>query len=121
MADQAFVDELKDRELAAKLQAAPIKLQPVTSSNIMGAGHDGDLNMLVLFKTGGAYLYPGVKPEVFAEFMASQSKGAFFMKNIRSRYEPLKIVFNPDTIHGIIESLKPETLHIEAIVTQKKD
>lgn len=74
-----------------------IPLQPVDSSQIAGIGYDANRETLaVQFKHGhrNVYHYPGVPPEVHAEFMASSSKGTFFGKRI----SPLAFEKYPDSV-----------------------
>jgi hypothetical protein len=46
----------------------------------------------VTFVTGRRYVYEGVPPEVFEAFKAAFSKGSFFNREIRDRYQYREIV-----------------------------
>lgn len=73
----------------------PIPMQPVESSNLTAAGYDPATQVLaVQFKSGTLYTYSGVPPETYADFMAAESKGAFFAKSVRGQFEHSKV--DPD-------------------------
>ena len=64
-------------------------LQSTTSSMIESFGYDYDTNtMYVRFKSNPKpiYVYPKVPLEVFSDFAVAQSKGSYFVKNIRNNY-----------------------------------
>lgn len=65
-----------------------IELTPVESSQIHALGHSAETNTLAIqFKSkagpGSVYHYANVSPELYAEFVAAESIGAFFGKNIK--------------------------------------
>lgn len=60
---------------------------PVDSSSIAEVGYDPASSTLeVVFREGGVYRYFGVPAAVFSEFMAADSKGRYFVAEIRNRY-----------------------------------
>lgn len=54
-----------------------MKMNPVTSSHIEAIGHDGD-EMRVKFKSGGTYVFKGVKADEFENFKSAKSIGKHF-------------------------------------------
>lgn len=72
-----------------------IQLQPIESSNIESAGHDGTTLEVKFRGSGKRYQYKGVTPELFNEFMKAPSKGSFFAKNIRTCHECVPIIEAP--------------------------
>lgn len=67
-----------------------ITMQPVTSSQISAIGHSPELNVLAIQfppkKSTGVsdvYHYQGVGAELFAEFLAAESQGSFFIQRIK--------------------------------------
>lgn len=72
------------------MSATPsITMQPVTSSQIAAYGHSPELNLLAIQfhpkKSGVAdtYHYQGVDAAMFAEFLAAESQGSFFIQRIK--------------------------------------
>ena len=64
---------------------------PVDSSSIGSVGYEPGTRMLeVEFRHGAVYVYSGVPPEVFAGFMAAESKGRYLNGHIRDIYECFK-------------------------------
>lgn len=67
-------------------------LKEVQSSNLSHVGYSPDSReMVVRFKSGGTYKYSGVPPEAHSAFMAADSKGGHFAKNISGKYKHEKI------------------------------
>lgn len=82
------VEEAKAEKVEAKVQAAG-GLQKVESSLIDQVGYDPatqDLT-IVFAKTGETYVYHKVPEKVYQKLMAADSKGKFFTKNIKNKYE----------------------------------
>ena len=72
--------------LAAE-EAAPIPRKAVESSNLTSIGYDARLRILeVEFHSGGVYRYLEVPKEIFAAFMAAESKGRYFTAHVRNEY-----------------------------------
>jgi hypothetical protein len=69
--------------------AAGIVLQPVESSLISKAGYDAETQMMAVEMgvNHDTYFYKGVPQAVYDEFLAAESKGAFFVENIKEKYE----------------------------------
>jgi len=54
-----------------------MQMKPVTSSNIVAIGHDGD-EMHVTFKSGGTYVFKGVNQKDAEGLMSAKSIGRHF-------------------------------------------
>jgi len=68
------------------------EIPKIPSSNIKAAGYSAKSKTFrVSFKAGATYDYIGVPPEVFSNFMASDSKGRFFFANIKAKFESVKV------------------------------
>jgi hypothetical protein len=50
-----------------------------------------DKTLTVTFQNGARYIYKNVDNETYQEFYTVESKGSFFGKNIRKKYEYEKI------------------------------
>ncbi len=64
-----------------------IPMTPVSSNQVGAVGYDPATKTLAVTFTRGAgaiYHYPGVPQETFDAFMAAESKGTFFGKNIKT-------------------------------------
>ncbi len=62
-------------------------LSEVDSSMVDIIGYDKKARRLeVVFKSGKAYFYEEVPPEIYAELMASGSKGRYMRANIIGKY-----------------------------------
>jgi hypothetical protein len=69
-----------------------IALTAVVSSQIAAIGYDPESQILAVqfIETGAegrVYHYHGFPPEKFAELEAAESKGSFFYKHIKNRYD----------------------------------
>jgi hypothetical protein len=65
-----------------------ITLQPVQSSNLKAVGYDNDSQtMAVQFLNGNIYHYDAVPQSVYDNFMADDSKGSFFSKFVRGKFD----------------------------------
>lgn len=76
-----------------QLESTPaISMVPVvSSSNVTAFGYDPTSNTLaVSFKGGSMYDYPNVPPEVHQAFADAESKGSYFLKQIRPNYVGVK-------------------------------
>ncbi len=60
----------------------------VDSSLLKEVGYEEEIEQLtVIFrKTGGTYLYFGVRPEIYEAMMAAGSVGSYFVKNIKDKF-----------------------------------
>lgn len=77
-------------------KVVPSQFESPDSSTVHSAEYDLDTrNLSVMLKRArGAFVrydYPGVPPELWAEFVAAESKGSFFNARIRSAYEGVKV------------------------------
>jgi hypothetical protein len=73
-----------------EISALPVRIkrQAVDSTNLASAGYDHDARVLEIeFKSGAVYRYLAVPPAVFEELMRAASKGRFFSREIRGKYE----------------------------------
>lgn len=69
-----------------------IKLTPVESSQLSAIGHDPASNTLAIRfpeknGTSRVYHYSGVDAEFFDRFLHAESKGSFFIREIKSNTE----------------------------------
>lgn len=65
-----------------------MKMHPVESSMIGAIGYDEATRTLhILFNSGKTYAYADVPAEVFAAFLAAESKGVFFRSEIDGCYD----------------------------------
>lgn len=76
--------------------AIPASFESPDSSTVHSAEYDSANRSLsvMLKRARGAFVrydYPGVPPELWAEFVAASSKGSFFNARIRSAYEGVKV------------------------------
>ena len=60
----------------------------VDSSLLEEVGYEEEIEQLtVIFrKTGGTYLYFGVRPEIYEAMMAAGFVGSYFVKNIKDKF-----------------------------------
>lgn len=64
----------------------------VKSSHISHIGYNHEEQTLsVKFHTGPVYVYAGVHPVVFKEFLAAESPGKYFQSNVRNIFETKRI------------------------------
>ncbi|MBI3241558.1 MAG: KTSC domain-containing protein [Chloroflexi bacterium] len=64
-----------------------MRLIIVESSLIYAIGYDAGTKVLeVVLKNELTYQYDGVPPEVHEQFMQAESKGKFFVGNVRDAY-----------------------------------
>lgn len=64
----------------------------VESSSIASIGYEPETATLIVeFRTGALYEYPGVSPEIHHAFLAAESKGAHFNRFIKGRFAFAKI------------------------------
>jgi hypothetical protein len=64
-----------------------MELITVESSMIHAVGYDPEKHVLeVVFNTGRTYQYADVPPEVYEGLLKAESKGRYFLANIRDVY-----------------------------------
>jgi hypothetical protein len=75
--------------LVAPVMAEEVVLQDVESTLVQQVGYDPATQTLTvkLVTDGSVYEYFGVPQEVYDQFMAAESKGNFFTKNIKNVYK----------------------------------
>jgi hypothetical protein len=65
-----------------------MQLITVESSMIHAIGYDPDKRILeIVFNTGRTYQYADVPPEEYEGLLNAESKGRYFLANIRDEYE----------------------------------
>jgi hypothetical protein len=65
-----------------------MKLVTVESSMIHAIGYDKEKRVLeIVFNTGRTYQYLDVPPEAYDNLMKADSKGRYFLSNIKDMYE----------------------------------
>ncbi len=65
-----------------------MQMHPVESSMMKAIGYDEATQTLeILFNSGKTYEYSGVPADVFADFLAADSKGVFFHSEIDECYD----------------------------------
>lgn len=65
----------------------------VKSSNITAVGYNPNTRELhIHFRGGAQFVYTDVSRETFLEFMAAESKGAYFYGKIRGNYKHSKVL-----------------------------
>ncbi len=70
---------------------AKFKRIPVESFNIAAVGYDKEAHILEIeFHHGAIYQFANVPEKVFEELMSSPSQGAYFLNEIKGRFEQLK-------------------------------
>ena len=65
--------------------------KPVQSSMIQGISYKKGGEMLVQFRNKTVYKYTGVPPGLHRQLMQAQSKGKFFLREIRDRYNDERV------------------------------
>ena len=76
----------------AEEQSAVASMTQVESSLIKEVGYDAATQVLTItfVDQEGTYEYQKVPESVYKELMAAESKGSFFAKNIKGKFEFLK-------------------------------
>ena len=65
-----------------------MQMIPVQSSAISAVGFDAfTQRMKIRFLEGGTYTFCGVPAHIFEGFLAASSKGRFYDRHIRGRYQ----------------------------------
>jgi len=59
---------------------------PVESSLLTAVTYSTDQTLQLEFRSGAVYRYFAVPPTVFHALIAAESKGAYFNRNVRSRF-----------------------------------
>lgn len=78
----------RDKPATARILTAPITRQPVNSTSIAGIGYHAKLQVLeIAFHSGAVYRYEAVPSAVFESLMKAESKGRYFSRQIRDRFQ----------------------------------
>jgi KTSC domain len=65
-----------------------MEMQSVTSRAISAVGYDGtNHRMKILFNNGKIYDFCNVPRHIYEEILSASSKGTYYNKNIRGRYQ----------------------------------
>lgn len=73
--------------------ATPNRATFPDSTNVASMTYDPDnLVLLIEFRNGGVYRYPGVRPDVWRDALAAESIGKFIGARIRGKYESSKVL-----------------------------
>ena len=72
--------------------ALAVDLQPVESSLIAKAGYDPATQVLSIqmVNSSDVYNYQAVPQSIYDDFLAADSKGAFYVKNIKGQFKTEK-------------------------------
>ena len=68
-----------------------MKVNSSTIADIDREVIDGKIYLKVTFNNGREYLYEGVSPQIYEEFLVSESKGKYFHENINGRYNYTRV------------------------------
>jgi hypothetical protein len=85
-----FAKALFGAEPGFEISAPPVRIKRLTvdSTNLASAGYDRDSRVLEIeFRSGAIYRYHAVQPEIFENLMRAASKGRYFVREIRGKYE----------------------------------
>ncbi len=71
--------------------AAPV-IQTVESSLIGKVGYDSDTQQLSIqmVNSSDVYYYTGVPADIYEGLMAAESKGTYYVKHIKGKYDTLR-------------------------------
>jgi hypothetical protein len=69
--------------------AADIEMKPVESSFLSKLGYDPEAKVLAIQmqNSSDTYLYQNVPASIYADFLAADSKGAFYVEKIKGQFE----------------------------------
>tara|TARA_R110002096_G_scaffold220393_1_gene408874 strand:+ start:41 stop:1894 length:1854 start_codon:yes stop_codon:yes gene_type:complete len=88
--DQQYLSTALGKQLLSFLEEGNIgrtERIPVVSSNIASVGYDAEKKLLEIeFHHGAVYQYFDVPERVYEELMSSPSQGAYFMNEIKEKY-----------------------------------
>lgn len=73
-----------------------MQLVIVESSMIHAVGYDKEKRLLeIIFNSGGIYQYADVPPEVYEGLLNAESKGHYFLGNIRDAFQSWELKHAP--------------------------
>lgn len=65
------------------------------SSNIAEVDYnDSNHSLRVKFHSGGEYIYDAVPKRIYESLITAESKGSYFYKNIRNKYQAHRVNIN---------------------------
>lgn len=71
---------------------AHINRAPVSSGAFSSVGYDPSRQIMAIeFSSGGVHHLTGVPPEKWQDFQAAESKGSFFHKHLRGKFDSVKV------------------------------
>lgn len=71
-----------------------MNLVPVTSSNLRAVGYDANTQLLTIsFIKSGIYEFYSVPASIHSDLMNAYSKGTYFDRNIKGRFQYKKISY----------------------------
>lgn len=83
---------MADPDTLAALGARLVDRQPVESSNLSSIGYSADRKVLaIMFKSGELFQYQNVPLALWTAFEAAPSKGKFFHKAVRGKFQAEKL------------------------------
>lgn len=83
--------ECKKAEKSEKAETTQVEMKKVESSTIDKIGYDAETQTLtVSFDNGDTYNYKKVPEKTYKALMKAKSKGKYFHKNIKDKYESEK-------------------------------
>ena len=63
---------------------------PVVSTNLESVGYENG-TLEVAFLNGGVYQYSNVPEHTYRDLMSADSKGKYFLRHIRDRFQTIKV------------------------------
>lgn len=91
--NEAPNDNLDDFMGANTAAATPNRATFPDSTNVASMTYEPEsLVLLIEFRNGGVYRYPGVRPDVWRDALAAESIGKFIGARIRGKYESSKVL-----------------------------
>lgn len=77
--------------MATRHPAESVRWLSVDSSNVEAVGWDRHRNMYVIFKGGGAYVYPDVSRQRAVACAYAQSVGTYINRRIKPNFAAVKL------------------------------
>jgi len=78
--------------MAKKETKKVVAMEKVESSMISQVGYDKEnKQLMVQFLNGGIYSYDQVEEKVYKKLIEAESKGKYFLKKIKDKYEAAKV------------------------------
>ena len=67
-----------------------MRLEKVESSVISSVAYDNN-TLIIKFVSGGIYAYSGVPFNIYDNFLKAESKGKYFLSDIKDRYNYIRL------------------------------